>query len=348
MESKNKTEALSTLKSQITSLPFKTIGLSDYGVRYYAYDLRKIDYMLESYLHQLDLLQNKSQKKLSDLVIVDHGGGVGIFSLLCKRMGVKKIIHQDINPVISNDARIIAEKLGLAADEYIAGDELEMKNKINSLSYTVDAVCSRNVIEHVYDVKKFYAILSKIKSPDLTLLFSTTANNANPLVRWYTQPIQRDYENKGFSDWDRTGNDISKSGLKQREKIIAENFNQFTKEEIEKIAFLTRGKRKDDIIKSCQEYAQSKTLPTLIKHPTNSCDPETGSWVENLLPLSFYKDACRSAGFNFEFKNGFYNTKYPQWYLNLVTPIFNLLIKLLGKNGIILAPFITIIANKKS
>jgi hypothetical protein len=45
--------------------------------------------------------------------------------------------------------------------------------------------------------------------------------------------------------------------------------------------------------------------------------------------------------------NGFYNTHYTKRWLNFITPLANQLIKILGKNGIYLAPFIGLIGKLK-
>ena len=99
-------------------------------------------------------------------------------------------------------------------------------------------------------------------------------------------------------------------------------------------------------MKCVDDYMATGVMAPAPPHPTNTCDPHTGSWFEHLLPINDYQRLMEKNGFEYFLKNGFYNTNYPQWYLNLITPIVNFEIKLLSTSGILLAPFVSIIGIK--
>jgi 2-polyprenyl-3-methyl-5-hydroxy-6-metoxy-1,4-benzoquinol methylase len=339
--------AAQELEQKLKALDYKTLSLSDYGNRYYAFDLRKLTYMLQSYVFMLLWAQFKTQKRFSEMTILDHGGGIGMLSFLAKMVGVKTVIHQDLNPVISEDAKKIAAALGLSIDYYVTGDTAEFVEFVNKNNLNLNLIASRNVIEHVYDLNQFFEATSKIKSDKLLLFLSTTANEKNPLVNWYTKRIQQNFEYKGSPvAWGDKKIDPKNSGYQQRKRIIESEFPKLPEDIAVKLAVTTRGKNKQDILQEVNNYIETGKFPAELKHPTNTCQPETGSWVEHLVPLTEYETMIRNHGFKFSFINGFYNTNYPQNYLNWITPPVNFVIQKLGKNAKVLAPFISIVAEK--
>src|SRR5882724_4671941 len=190
------------LEEKLRSLDCQALPVSDYCKRYYAYDLRKITFMLQAYCIMLTSAIDLSGKKASEITLLDHGGGVGILSLLAKLSGIKMVIHQDIDPVISADARIIADKLGIPAEHYISGETKDFVEYVNQNNLNLNILGSRNVIEHIYSLDDFFKETSKIDSDRLVLYLNTTANAQNPLTNIYTQRLQRIYEHEGFSkEW---------------------------------------------------------------------------------------------------------------------------------------------------
>src|ERR1051326_5999598 len=102
--------AAADLEKKLRTLLIEKLSLSEYGKNYYAYDMRKLHYMLQSYSVMLLESVLKTGKKIEDACVIDHGGGIGIFSLLAKLAGAGTVICQDINPVISKDAELIAKR----------------------------------------------------------------------------------------------------------------------------------------------------------------------------------------------------------------------------------------------
>ena len=114
------------------------------------------------------------------------------------------------------------------------------------------------------------------------------------------------------------------------------------------MAIQTRGLIKEEIIAGIEEYLKVGILPKLNVAGCNTCDPNTGNWAEHLIATAEYEKLFVSNGFDFKVVNGFYNTNYNKKWLNLITPIVNLKIKLFGKFGIYLAPFIGLQGKIKS
>ena len=56
----------------------------------------------------------------------------------------------------------------------------------------------------------------------------------------------------------------------------------------------TRGLIKDNIEKVVNDYIKTGEVPSKMKHPTNTCDPYTGSWTEKLIDLKQLKTYIKS------------------------------------------------------
>src|SRR6186997_466302 len=72
------------LERKLRTLNYQELPVSEYCKRYYAYDLRKITFMLQAYSVMLTSAIELSRKEASEITLLDHGGGIGILSLLAK------------------------------------------------------------------------------------------------------------------------------------------------------------------------------------------------------------------------------------------------------------------------
>lgn len=340
--------AAAQLEEKMRKLDYKALPISDYAKRYYAYDLRKLQYMLQSYCYLILWSVHERGKPLDEISLLDHGGGIGMLSLLAKSAGAKTVIYQDINAEVANDAKIISSALQISIDEFVIGDTKDFVKQLIEKKLNVDIFGSRNVIEHVHDLNDFFAEMKNIPSEKLVLFLSTSANIHNPAMRIYTRKYQRMAELKGArTEWGGNKLDESKALWKVRRNILKENFPQLNENELNKLATASRGFMVEGIKKITEKYLLDKKFPAPIADPCNTCDPFNGNWAEHLVPLREYKNICEANGFQFSSLNGFYNTHYNKPYLNPAMKILNSLIKLFGKNGIVLAPFISICAVRK-
>ena len=114
-----------------------------------------------------------------------------------------------------------------------------------------------------------------------------------------------------------------------------------SKNEIEDLAYFTRGMMSFDIEKSVDIYEKEKKLPELINHPTNTCDPITGNWYEHLMDPDKLSKTLQKNGFNALVISGYYDSP-KSIYIRMIKKFLNLIISFLGKRGLFFAPFYAI------
>jgi hypothetical protein len=128
----------------------------------------------------------------------------------------------------------------------------------------------------------------------------------------------------------------------QRKEFIRANANSLSETETILLAGLSQGKIYPDILKMLDSYQKTGKLPPLPDDAFNTCDPETGSWTERIVPLKTYEQAASQAGFRATFASGFYNEERSLKVMFFVFRILNFCIKKLGKFGFKFAPYLLI------
>lgn len=341
--------AANNLYKKLYGLNVQDLKVSDYTKRYLEDHKKKLIYSLQVYTYMLFWSVKLSNKSLSDLSILENGGGTGILCLLAKEVGVKNIIYNDVYDVACNDFKELSKYFDLEPDHIILGEIEEIAIYLNQNQINCDVIASRNVIEHIYDLNNYFHKASTIQNKDLILFLATTANEKNILTDIYTKRIHNRSE---YQDRER------KWGFKQRDSynaycdirksIISESYKNLTSKEVDLLAKLTRGLIKEDIILAVNEYVKNGKRPDPIKHPTNTCDPMTGNWAEHLVSLTDYKKLIEKNDFSLNIICGFYNTHYKLKILNIITSIANMVIKKLTFTSIYGAPFIVLYCKKKN
>lgn len=340
--------AAAILEKKILELDIRSLPVSDYSQRYFTDYLRKLRYSLQSCNLIISWAVAKSGKEPEQITFVDNGGGVGILSFLAKQAGIKTVIYNDIYDVATKDAAVIANALEVSVDHFCVGDADQLVSFVKENELRVDIVASRNVIEHIYNLDVYFETVKNISDGPLVLFFATTANQKNPLVDIYTKRLHRTAEYKGKkAQWGQKQRDAILPYLLIRKNILKDEFPGLSDPELAKLAALTRGMMKEDIILAGKKFLETKQLPKQPAHPTNTCDPFTGNWMEHLVPIDEYQRLFRNNGFEFELINGFYNTGYKMKVLNLITPVINKFIKFLGRRAIFLSPFIGLMGTRK-
>jgi len=308
------------------------LNLGAYPSQYLKELLKNAAYHLHIYANVLAVsnFNNREQECL-----LDFGTGNGLLACFAKYCGFKKVIGVDCTDTFLQAAKKLSKELKLSIDFFEANE-----NNFSEIlqDEKIDLIVGTDVIEHIYNLDIFMFNCSKI-NPSVKLCFTTASVNENYLkahqirklqitdeYKWSSQ-IQSNYQYKGLSF------------LEIRKKIIQEHFKELTKQEIEQLALHTRGLQKNDIIIETGNYIKNKKFPTKINHPTNTCDPITGSWTERLLSVEEYRLLFNKNHFPLEVKNGFYN-QWQHGIKNKIALILNWLIKALGKNGIAISPFI--------
>lgn len=273
----------------------------------------------------------KSGKPVQEITFIDYGAGLGTLFMLAGLTGFKKTVYNDYLPEWHQPAKALCDALHITIDEYVAGDIDEVIQYAAEKNIRYDIIASRNVIEHIYDIRHFYRLLYSHNN-NAVVFSSTTANYHNLAMRWYHYRIHKKADNNYYRN--------------QRIDKIRQFVPGIGNEEMVLLAELTRGKAKDDFIKAVNNFKNGHTVQKDATLRTNTCDCVTGLWIEHLLTKNEHIALAGTPGFTIEFTSGFWDTHYRYALLNLFTRCLNLLISVLGKrNGIYAAPFVNIIAS---
>ena len=320
------------LHSRLISLPVETLGLPDHCLYYFKTShFNRIFFSIETSAHLLYRSISLQDKPVSGIVIMDYGAGVGTLYMLAKMIGCKTVIYNDFLEEWKFSAHKIAEALQIHIDEYILGDIEDTLDLLGGKGLLCDIITSRNVIEHVYKLDHFYGSIYR-RQPQAVVYSSTTANMYNPgshikHVLWHRR-WEKEYFNQRFET-------IQSSGLIRHE------------EDQRKLAKTTRGLALDDLQRAIELYSTSKQFPDPAKHYTNTCQPSNGVWAEHMITFDEYRRNIGTENYTVTFLPGFWDTHYSKAWKNIFCRLMNVLIRLMGKAGVLFSPFIYVIAQPK-
>ncbi|MCO6494127.1 MAG: methyltransferase domain-containing protein [Bacteroidetes bacterium] len=325
------------LRKKLSVIP----DISDYSREYLTRLMNELPYRVKIFESVFSELLKHSTDSIDKLSVVDYGGGTGLMSSYAKWIGVGNVIYLDIFEQSSIDAQKIAEQLELKSDRYIVGD-------IKKLDFTPNALLSTDVIEHIYSLSEFFDECQQL-NPNLIQIHVTGANPYNPVIRKRLMAIQLRNENeyhppiKGAKPMDdyRAYKEIRRIWLKENFEKLLSNY------EIERLAYLTRGKNFVDMKKITDEYLITKVEPKPIAHPTNTCDPNTGNWSEHLVSENEMNRYCNKSGFICLYGSIGFNNQQQNTFKNFLWTILNIIGKMMGKKAKYLLPLLTITIIKK-
>lgn len=328
------------LENQLRQLNLRNLAIHPSVRSYFNFDLAKLSYVSEcNAFMAYHLLKNISISE-KEILIIDHGAGIGLFSLLLKKIGLSCICH-DLSEEYLDGIKTIGQALNLFPDHYVKGDTDALIEYCRIHGLKPSGLASRNVIEHLYDFAEFFGQLKGLAHPEFVMMICTSANTHNPLVKKIHLDIHSKYENQGSNtDMDNPIPDASNCGMTIRRQLIQKQFPQITEQQLEKMARLNRGYLEKEIIQRTREFLDTGRLPLAFDHPSNTCDPYTGAWVERLVPIGDYRRAAVANGFELFVINGFYNTHYSKFYKNYITQILNWVLKFLPDGCLLLSPFL--------
>jgi hypothetical protein len=325
------------LYSKLKSLNPEELGISEPGRLYLEKYIRYYPYFMSFYSQLLDRAIEKLNKPVSESTFIDYGGGCGILSFLAKESGFRTIVYNDIYSHSVSDAAIISEKLGVTIDYFICGDIATLAAEIDLHSIYPDLICSFDVLEHIYDIESWINTLAGIKRK-FSLLFVSGANPCNPLISNRLRRLHFRSEYQGCEKNIRFNDSfLNTSFIVERKKIIKNRFSELNETETDFLAEKTRGLIKADIEQVITDYLKTGEIKYKIDHPTNTCDPYTGSWTERLIDLERLKKQITGRKLHIDIRNTLYSYS-DNIFINSIKYLLNILIRLTGHKNLFFSP----------
>lgn len=342
----NITKALDSLGKKLNKLEISSLEISDYNKGYLKKYQDNFNFY-SAYYQQLLESVIQVEKRIDESTFIDYGGGCGILSYLACELGFDTIIYNDIFEQSVKDVEEISANLGFEIDYFVTGDINDLVSFVKQEDLQVDYICSFDVLEHIYDLKSWFTEVRKLNG-NWSLGFITSANGANPFVEKRLKKIHYTSEYIGFEKdkkWKEM--DTSLPYLKVRENMIKRHFETLDNKDVEKLAKATRGLREDDLILLVKEYLETRQINYKINHSTNTCDPHTGNWNENLINTKELLLFIDSKGMKSKIINTKYGYSKNKLILNIPKFLVNKLIGILPKKILKFSPMYIVLAQKE-
>lgn len=338
-------DACQRLEEKLSQIDFFELNITDYNKKYINQMIGTPDGLvntLRKYAFVLSWALNKKYGQIN-LTFLDYGAGHGLMSMLAKELGIKNVVVSDIFGPSMDDAKELAKTLNLSIDHFIVGDITETLEYLNNDNISIDVISNYDTIEHIYRIDDFINALPKF-GKNINYFFGSGANGCNPFInkklRNYHYQLETTTREKSIGQKER---DTVKAYIDIRKEIILENHQDINEADLEKIVRLTRGKRKDDILKDVAEFKATGKLPEEIPETTDTCDPTNGNWAEHIMDPFELNKKFEQVGFKNTFVlAGFYGK--PKKLVNKIAGFFfNMYIKIMPtKLGLKLAPYYAI------
>lgn len=222
-------------------------------------------------------------RSLSEISLLDYGGGWGLMGILAKEMGIGRVTYLDISPGPEASARTTAEVIGLQLDRYILGAE----DALYACEERFDSVVSSDVLEHVYDPASVFTAIRHVCAPGARVFHHTGANPKSLHQRVTLSRLHRQEE----------------PALRSARAQVVRGCG-VTGSDIDRLAEATRGLNRRDIENAVARFIASGELPQ-PDHPTNTCDL-TGYWLERLMEPARVAEKMGRAGYRAEVRQSFW------------------------------------------
>jgi len=286
--------ASDNLARDIVNLDFEQLSIEDYTIIYLSKYLDNIKYELNLNADILFHAFEHTGLKMADLVLVDYGSGIGMLSLLAKYSGVGKVIQVDINKDVLSDSITLSNALKVFdIEQYTSISECVKAEGSDS----INAIVSRDVVEHVYDLKALFDQFAEINTCSV-MVHNTSANRYNLWLKSYFRKIHNSFEEEVVIN-SRDGN-ISPSYASIRSERLSQLFPDLDTRSLDMMTAKTRGLMIVDFENLSQEEILKLNPPL-----SNTCNPITGNWAERLLSVSDYRSL--SGPFDMSIASGILN-----------------------------------------
>ncbi len=308
---------------QIRSIDFEHLGINEYSREYIREVLPNLEYFFRIYTDTILVLL---KKEIPQGYFVDFGGGHGFLSLFLKKLGFK-VIYCDSDPLSIQTITTLKEHLGSGPELIVEGSSEELLAYCTVNKLRPAYLIATDLIEHVFDLNVLFADLYQI-NPGFKMAFTTQSNPSNPYRVMRLRKLMVEVEKILF--------------LPMRSDYIRENYPGLLEEEIGNLATGSRGLTYKGISEAVDNYLETGKMPEPDVDKYNTCDPNSGNWIERILPLKTYRKILNNNGFKVEFKRGKYNeNNRTTTSLTLIRAV-NKLLRHTGFAGSILAPYLII------
>jgi len=327
-------EKANDLYEQLRTFDVNSTGIDEYGKNYFTghHGGSRLFFSVQS---SADIIYRSVllvKKDIGHTSFIDYGAGLGTLFLLAGKLGFQKVYFNDYFPQWAGYAKMLCDALGSKVDDFISGDIDEVIGYAKKNNVFIDIVASRNVIEHIYDLRAFY---TKLQQSELTGISysTTTANYHNLPMRLKHYRHHHKLEKLLY--------------IKQRRDHLREKIPGLNATDEKQLIALTRGRAFADLTNAIDLYLAKKPVPPVAFLRTNTCDCQTGVWAEHLLTRQEYFRIIEESGCEATYTAGFWDTHYKYAVVNLVTRLLNSLIKAAGSKGYWFAPFVNVVTTKK-
>lgn len=342
--------ACARMEKKLSKINFFDLNITEYNKKYINQMIGTHDGLintLRKYAFILSWAFNKKYGK-ENLTFLDYGAGHGLMSMLAKELGIKHVLLSDIFPPSMDDAKELAKKLNLSIDHFIVGDIPETLEYLKQHKIEIDVISNYDTIEHIYKIEDFIKALPMFGS-NINYFFGSGANGSNPFIDKKLRSIHKKIErmDKEVKEGHKASDSV-KAYTTIRREIILEKHQDLDEKDLNQIVRLTRGKRKDVILRDVEEFKRTGNLPIEISESTDTCDPMNGNWAEHIMDPYDLNQKFEMVGFKNTFVlAGFYGK--PKKIINKIAGFFfNLFVKLMPtKIGLKLAPYYAIYGELK-
>lgn len=327
-----------SFREELHALNISSLAMAEYPARYLQRLRTHSTYYLHIYVQVLEKAIQFSGKQKEELILLDYGAGNGLLGLFARHCGFKKVYSLDISESFQQALQQLNTVMKAPVDGLITGD-WEMARNFFATQPPPDVVAGTDMIEHVYDLDAFLRGLKQL-NPQMISLFTTASVTANPFKTAGIKKVQKldEYTHQNGAGTVGDHPYAGLSFLEARKKMIGEAF-ALPEQEVESLARSTRGLQHADILTYTKRYIATGDSTPVTTHPTNTCDPVTGSWTERLLTIPEYNRIFNQAGFDLQVFNGFYNS----WQPGLKGKILKLVNVSIAVAGRWLSPYILLI-----
>ena len=317
-------EGIKRLAAKLSRLDVDGLPISAYNKFYLKKHQLHLNYNLQ--INGL-ILTNVLEQKAIIHTLCDYGAGTGLLGFLAQECWGCKVIYADIYPSACQDLPVIAAALDLSLYQVVEGD-IDTLNQMNMS--TIDALVSRDVIEHIYDLKAFFNSVHSL-NPRIIQVHNTAANVYNVLRKQEFKKIHHTCEYVGDSA-NLKETDTKEAFYTQRLKIIQSLYPYIGQETLTLLAEKTRGLAGADIETAVEAHLAGETFEKQDKYPFNTCDPTNGNWAERMLYFEEYK-AMAENYYHCQFHSVPYNLSSVSVLKGWVAKALNLTIRATGTMG---------------